>query len=136
MAVERRDPVPPGRYWVYLDKEEIPTWAKWLEQFPGSVRVIATEVQAITPHGVIWAIKPDLEIIKTAVGEWILFDVLRPVPWVGFGFPTIVTDPNVKGTSDVMTAPVPEDSVDRIKNLVLLGGAIYIVGMLLSRKYR
>jgi hypothetical protein len=139
VAIERRDPVPPGRYWIYLKKEELSHWEEWLRINAGKVSVVASETQTQTPEGLLWATTPTGDIIKNAVGEWILFDVKVPVPWVGFGFPTIVTDPNVRSTTDVMTAPEPEPEkylIEEIRNLLLLAGGIYLVGSFLSRKKR
>lgn len=146
MAVERRDPVPAGRYWVFLKKEEIPAWQSWVKNSSPNVAVVASETQFVTPDGMLWAVSPEsatrLDVLKEARGEWILFDVKAPTPWVGFGFPTIA-DGSVKSSTDVITAPSPEPDVhpsekivEAVKTLVFWGGAIYLGGVLLSRKGR
>lgn len=143
MAVERRDPVPPGRYWIFLKKEEMSVWADWTKLHSGAVKVVASETQFVTPEGFIWAATPTGDIIKDAHGEWVLFDVVAPVPWVGFGFPTIVTDPTIRSSTDVITAPAPEadkyvveEITKALQTLIFWGGAIYLGGKLLSRKRR
>jgi hypothetical protein len=128
MAVERRDPVPIGRYWIFLKTDELDAWQTWVHDNAGKVFVVSSETQITIPDGgILWATRPDASIIKDAQGEWILFDVRQPVKWIGFGFPTIVTDPNVRSSSDVMTAPAPETGGDvvsvleSVKSLVTLG---------------
>lgn len=145
MAMERRDPVPVGRYWLYVKKEELGTWQDWAHANAPNVAVVATETQFATPDGWIWAATPEAAlpgtdgIIKDARGEWILFDVRAPVPWVKLGLPTIVTDPNVRSTTDVITAPAPEgpsDPATEIRNLVLFAGVVYLLGAFIAKKAR
>lgn len=85
MAVERRDPLPPGRYsfnvWHGDDK---PKWDAWIRSNSNTVRTVSIE--------------------PGAANDWVMFDVLAPTKWVGLGFPDIVTQ-NVKSQADQIQAP-------------------------------
>lgn len=141
MAMERRDPVPPGRYWITLKRSEMDQWREWLIENSTKVSVVASEAQFVSPDGWLWAARPEAilpgtdGIIKTIAAEWILFDVKSPVKWIGLGLPTIVTDPTVRSTTDVITAPAPEveDTISQIRNLVFFAGAVYLIGALVRR---
>lgn len=136
MALERRDPVPAGRYYIYINADESETWNAWVESSGGRVKPIAIEAQTISPDSPVWATTPTGGIIKEHVGDWILFDVTEPVPWVKLGLPTIVTDPKVRSTVDVYQAPVidtehgPLDelaaAIGMLTTLATIGGAIVI----------
>lgn len=137
MALERRDPVPPGRYYVFFEADEASTWQAWATAHADRVRTIAVESQTVSPDSPIWATTPTGQIVKEHVGDWVLFDVTAPVPWVKLGLPTIVTDPRVRSTRDVYKLPAPEPDVgpldklaaglDLLGTLALLGG-IFVVG--------
>lgn len=109
-SIERRDPVPAGRYWIYIDEKESSRWQAWVKAQQGKVAVIATEAQQsmATWLPAIFVTRWDLDIIKSTVGYWLLFDVKEPVPWVGLGLPTSVIDPHVHSSSEIMTAPAPK----------------------------
>lgn len=145
-VMERRDPVPVGRYWIYIDKNEVDRWQKWVSASQGKVKVIVTEAQQAmaTWLPAIFVTRWDLDIIKSTVGYWILFAVLEPVAWVGLGYPTTVIDPTVKSSTDIMTAPAPKSSeetdmnplgavYDTVKQLLFIGGAIYLGGIVLEK---
>lgn len=143
MAVERKDPVPPGRYWLFLLEGEEEKWQDWVHEHAASVRVVATErkekLAAYRPA--IFATRPDLSIIMEEGGEWVLFDVLAPTPWVGLGFPTIVTDPNVRSSSNIEQAPppAPDDQLarevwGRVSELLFWGAVVYLGGQFIARK--
>lgn len=143
MAVERRDPLPPGRYWVYVLEDELEAFDEWAREHSPSVHVVASErkkkLSSYTPA--IFVTRPDLSIIMEEAGAWFLFDVTAPVPWVGFGFPTIVTDPTITRSEQVEQAPEPlpddqlaKDVWDEVKGLVLLAGGIYLAAAFVGRK--
>ncbi len=89
-VMEKRDPLPPGRYWVYIDEGEVPRWHAWVVASEGKVRVIVTEAQQVVAKWipVVFLTRFDFSIIQSVAGYWILFDVSEPVKWVGFGYPT------------------------------------------------
>lgn len=144
MAVERRDPVPPGRYWIFLMKDETEAWRAWTELHRNAVKVVLTEPQlGLDPHqSAIFATRPDLSIIKEHVGDYVVFDVLAPVPWIGFGFPTIVPKGELPTANQTGSGPEPVDTdlnpigaiFDQLKTLLFLGGAIYLGAALLRRR--
>lgn len=143
MAMERRDPVPPGRYYLYISSDEASTWQAWVTEHRDRVMVVAVEAQTITPDSPVWATTPTGSIIKEHVGDWVLFDVKAPVPWVKLGLPTIVTDPRVRSTQDVYKLPPPEPSdsgpldqlADALKALTTLAtiGGVVIIGSAVFR---
>lgn len=131
MAVERRDPVPPGRYYAFVDEDKAEHWSDWVAEYKDRVRVVAMEAQTLTPNVPVWATTPTGEIIKAYAGDWVLFDVLSPVPWVNIGLPTIVTDMRVKSTRDVYQLPPPgsdEGPLDQMAQSVQLLITLATVG--------
>lgn len=134
-VMERRDPLPVGRYWCYIDQSEVGKWGDWVAANPGKVKVLVTEAQKSLSSWLpaIFQTRWDLDVITSVVGEWILFDVTAPVKWVGLGYPTTVIDPNVKSSTDVSTAPAPEPDANPLgvlygdlRTLLLLGGGLYV----------
>lgn len=134
-GMERRDPVPVGRYWIYIDESETERWQAWVSASGGKVKVIVTEALQTVSKWIpaIFVTRWDLDIIQSVVGYWILFDVLSPVKWVGFGYPTTVIDPTINSSTDTSTAPDPEPEWNPLgallgdaKWLLLIGGALYI----------
>lgn len=134
-VMEKRDPVPAGRYWVYIDQSEVARWQAWVSASGGNVKVVATEEQRVVSKWlpIVFVTRFDLSIIQSVVGYWILFDVLAPTKWVGFGYPTTVIDPKVKSSTDIATAPAPVaeenpivDFLGSIKNLVLVGVGVFV----------
>jgi len=104
-VLERRNPVPPGRYWLDVFPPNIATITAWTRANKGAVRVVSTEFFDSTPPR-----------------QWLMFDVLEPVPFdqLTFGFPTVVKqaasvakdgkpiDTKVKASSD--TADLGKDA--------------------------
>lgn len=76
MAIERRDPVPPGRYSVFVLTKEEPLWHAWLAEHRGAVRAL----MSVPKNGGDWS-----------NGTATLFEVDSPVKWVGLGLPDIIT---------------------------------------------
>lgn len=125
--MERKDPVPAGRYWLYITTAEVPRWDEWVKEHADRVQVIATEAQEALSSWLpmLFVTRPDLSIITNVEGYWVLFDVLQPVPWVGLGYPTHVIDPSVQSATDISTAPPPApDSSpwDTVATLTKLAG--------------
>lgn len=143
MAMERRDPVPKGRYWLFLLEGEEETWGEWVTDHAATVRVVATERKTkLSPwRPAIFSTRPDLSIIMEEGGSWVLFDVLAPTPWVGLGFPTIVTDASVQSSTQVEQAPAPKPDDElarevwgRVSELLFWGAVVYLGGQFIVRR--
>lgn len=125
MAIERRDPVPPGRYWVFLKPGEIPAWQSWSRE-----------------HGVLTRLTERMG----DEGHHVVFDVVRPTPWIGFGLPTIAEPGSLPTTQQIIQAPAPEPGLaERLergfsgaasdaKNLVFAGVLGWIIWNVLKRR--
>lgn len=146
MAVERRDPVPPGRYWVFLKKDESAQWQQWVTANKGKVQTVLVESSLAVDRDMpaVFVTRPDLDIIMDRVGDYVVFDVKELVPWIGLGFPTIVTKPGTPPTSgEVVKAPDPEASDamankiwTEVRNVLFLGAGVYLLGSWLSSRRR
>lgn len=138
MAVERRDPVPPGRYWVFILPKEEEQWARWVTANQATVRVIGVERKTkLEPYvPAIFATRPDLSIIMQDGGAWLLFDILAPTPWVGLGLPTIVNSSSVKSSSQVEQGEVPPEPAGSgptdFAAKIALGAAPWLLGAYLG----
>ncbi len=85
MAIERRDPLPPGRYSFNVwHGEDRPKWDAWTRANSNTVRTVSIE--------------------PGTANDWVMFDVLAPTKWVGLGFPDIVTQ-DVHSQVDQIQAP-------------------------------
>lgn len=94
MAIERRNPLPPARYWVNVPPESTADFDQWL----------ATNA-------------PSLHVDSTSAlnGGWnfVLFTVLAPVAWQGPGLPDIA-DASVQSYADTITSPPVTDATDSL----------------------
>lgn len=134
MATIRENPVPVGRYWLYLIGEEqrgqFEAGVKGLNTaHPNLVRVIATTHHAADETG---AGEPET--------DWVLFEVSSPAIWDfgKMGQPT-VAGPEVKTEADVKDRPAPTmDPLDALHDQIAsaaslargLTGVIIGVGLL------
>lgn len=100
MAIERRNPLPAGDYWLDLFKfEQDDQWARfdrWLSENRGKAGIITVEDNddAEPPH------------------RWVKFRVKGPElpPQPGLGFPTIITqDKPINTSDDTVQKPDVED---------------------------
>jgi hypothetical protein len=89
MALERANPLPPGRYWVDLSPDDKLAFNVWLTQNRGAVAVRA-------------ASRDD-----SSGWEWVLFEVTAPAMafWNGPGYPTIAAA-DVTSERDVKQIPI------------------------------
>jgi hypothetical protein len=132
MAVERRNPLPVGRYWV--DQFEtvgpgagILGFDMWLRRHDNEVRLLKRED---FPAG-FWG-GPKHRV-------WYLFQVEQPVPWErGWGFPTIVqspaapTAPPVTSSADTAQTPPPEPGpMQQLEDLFGDAKTVLVVGVLI-----
>lgn len=120
MATIRENPLPKGRYWLYLIGEEqrgqFEAGKKGLnEAHPGLVTVVAT-----THHNA------DETGSKEPETDWILFDVSSPAIWdfQRMGSPT-EAGKDVTTESDIKSRPEPEkDPLDKLHDELESMGSI------------
>lgn len=137
MALERRDPLPPGRYSIFLLTAEMPQWQAWVRQHSDRVHVDATIDQRAVGGGELTAtayVDTDGNIIWKTVGAVLLFTVKAPVPWVGIGLPDIETRPIGEWKAEHSESPTAPGVLDQVRNLLLLGAGVYLAGAWLQRR--
>jgi len=121
VALERRNPLPPGRYWQDIFAKQEPAWLKWWShnaQPGGPVVVEKAEVYWADPlRSGEWlpdALKP-ANAGTIPDRRWFLFRVEQPVDWpaVDMGFPTIA-DETIQTSADTaenLPAPSPVEEI-------------------------
>lgn len=120
-AIERRDPVPIGRYWVDITEDGSRPlvrhyFRQWLGEVKDKITVVKEERYSAIPSGI--------------ARDWYLFDVVSPVSWPkgkGFGLPTIVqskenpTAPKVETSKDTaIRPPEPKGFGEQLQDLSLI----------------
>lgn len=90
--IERRDPVPPGRYSVFINPGEDARWRAWTVEHAASVKPLASLpftrlASSSAPFSTTWT----GEIVENYAGSLVLFELTAATPWVGLGLPTIET---------------------------------------------
>jgi hypothetical protein len=144
MTVERRDPVPPGRYSALVQASEGAAWHRWLTANP-TVRVVAqVDKRALSSTVPVFATRWDGTIVQDLIATAVLFDVAVPTPWVGFGFPTVEKTDGVPRSIASWVAEqtenpefIPDGAPDlfqQLQSLLLFGGAVALGVVLLGRK--
>jgi hypothetical protein len=106
MALERRDPLPKGRYSFFVTPTEQGRWDAWLAAHPGVKVIYAIPQKALDSNTAVFATTWTGDILQSYAGATFLFEVFTPIPWVGFGFPDIVTISNaawLKAERDSLT---------------------------------
>lgn len=133
MAVERQNPLPKGVYWVDVFADKQPAFRAWLKRHRGKVKVV--KAVSYKPTG------------SYPARDWLLFEVTRPVPWEGPGFPTVsergvdleadetAERPHVENPADVWYESTKDwlDTGPRLVGLVAMGVSIG-AGIILLRK--
>lgn len=119
MALERRNPVPVGRYHAFISVEDAPRWSAWMKEHKGKILVISTEAQTTTDNNPFFATTLFGDTIKEHAGDWVLFDVKEPVPWVNIGLPTIVTQAEMgkRTTNEFFKVPEPQPDSGPLESL-------------------
>jgi hypothetical protein len=121
-VIERRNPLPPGRYWVDVFPPHLDTFAAWLKTHgptsgggDGSVTVEETETFEGASDG------------SMPPRDFYIFDVSAPVNWEGPGLPTVAT-PNIKASDDTVQKPAPVPNVlDQIPGSLAPGSSWWTV---------
>lgn len=103
-AIERRNPLPVGKYWVDVFRKDLSAFEAW-----GRKNSVKLKVRTIEHF-------PNDDDALTR--DWILFDVLAPVPWEGPGLPTIA-DASVTSSSDTADRPPPTPgAIDQMQGML------------------
>jgi hypothetical protein len=89
MAVERRDPVPAGRYSLFLKPDEEQRWRDWINAHPAVKPLISVPHQKVASNTAVFSITWMGDVIQHYAGSSVLFELSAPTPWVGLGLPTI-----------------------------------------------
>jgi hypothetical protein len=97
-AMERRNPLPVGRYWVFAFGDKRTLLETWFKQNSSSVHAGHAEGGDATGSEPAWS--------------FYIFNVLSPTPWdaVTFGYPDIAAS-SVQSSQDTASAPSPPTSV-------------------------
>lgn len=145
-ALERRSPLPPGRYWQDIFEKQARDWSAWVlpNIDAGTVKILKDEHFKADPlRDGSWL--PDVLAPgspgKIAERSWFLFEVLKPVDWPAtkLGFPTIA-HPEVKSSADTALnppGPTPLDEIgeglkDVLVPVATLGGLYLGIKLLLA----
>jgi hypothetical protein len=101
----RKNPLPPGRYWIYIQKAAQDIFDLWLKKNPDVVTVEKKETS-----GALWPIiAPD--------ETFYVFNVKEPTIWPrGVGFPN-TADAAVKSSNDVTKRGPPTTAKDVLKDI-------------------
>lgn len=141
MALERRDPLPPGRYAIFINDDEVPRWSAWVVAHPSVKPIASIQKRAVggSELTAIFHTDTDGNIIWENVGSSVLFEVTAPTPWVGLGLPSIEPRSVEAWAKEENENPeyIPDAAVsDQVTSLVLLGGGIYLFGIALGKVLR
>jgi hypothetical protein len=102
-VLERRNPIPPGRYWIdALGDPAMDKLNNWLVAHRSTLRLLASEYE-----------KGEAGPFSNPVpSEWALFEVVQPTPLDGLpSFPTVAT-PGVTSRGDTVQRPDVEQPWD------------------------
>lgn len=116
-ALERRNPLPVGRYWIDIFEPKKEVFYNWLRIASISVQVLATETREATDQ---WP-----------ASEWYLFETKQMLMWDiagDVGWPT-VAGPEVKTSDDTVQKPKPEGLFKNpsFETKVVIGGAALLL---------
>ncbi len=146
-ALERKNPLPKGRYWTDVFDKQLAAWNAWAiaNVESGKAKIVKAENFTADPlRSGEWLpsfLQPD-NAGSIPARLWVLFDVLEPATWnaqqMGF-YPTIAT-PDVKTSADTAQNPpgpspleeIEDAAVSAIKPLAWAAGAYLGLSLLLK----
>jgi len=154
MPQVRKNPLPPARYWIYIQggkSQEI--WDLWLKKNSDVLTIEQKQAEGlpnlsqpdVTPPGM-----PGVEPAGKAFETFYIFTLKEPAIWPrGVGFPN-TAEPAVTKASDVTTRPPVPTVVDvvkdiaetaaeaaaRVRNMALVGLGLYLLWQYEQRKGR
>lgn len=117
MPLERRNPLPPGSYWIDVPAGKADAFDGWVKAQGGAVRVRMTSLYA---NGDVW----------------VRFDTSAPVPWAGPGYPNIASpgDTSPQATRSVPDVDAPsllEREVNRgFEAVEIVAGVVLVLALL------
>lgn len=128
MALEKRSPLPIGRYWVDLfkfpDNDQWAIFDQWLRENRELVGVERAEIFDSDPPR-----------------QWVLFNVTGGAggqflpEWVGIGFPSIA-EPEIKTSDDTVQKPdvseLPASPLENMGKVLLVGGGLLLAAVALT----
>lgn len=116
MTIERRRPLPVGRYWADVFPQNRPAFEAWRNVNSSRVRVVTTEFR----EGADGA--PD--------HDWVLFDTTEETLWPDdvLGFAPNVASKGTTSSDDTVQKPPPEPSLPDQASAALsrMTGAVYL----------
>lgn len=110
MAIERRNPLPAGRYWIDVFDPKRNDFRVWLSQHKDQITIEQTK-EYLAEHG-----------------TWYLFTTHEDIQWDGPGFPTIATeevhtqaDTGEKGPPEKSGMETIEETLEKSSSFLMLG---------------
>lgn len=127
MAIERKNPLPVGKYWVDVFDPHINDFKDWLDKNKDSVIIDKQEYYIARDN--------------YPQRNWYLFHNTAPVDWQGPGFPTIA-EQETHTSEDTAQKPPPEpsgvevieDAFSKAGNILTLAG-LAVGGILLYKVF-
>lgn len=144
MALERRDPVPPGRYSVFIDADRTDAWAAWVRSHGVKVLQSIPRYELVAPGSFVWSMTLTFEPIKKLAGIMVLFELSKPTPWVNIGLPTIesgaVSSEFKAEHTDAVFDDEGRNPFAEVQRIILMGaaafGVFYLAGKFFEGKGR
>lgn len=105
--IEKRDPLPVGRYWIDVFGKDYGVFLDWTIAHKATVTVVKTEQYDTTSD---WNLFDDRE-----AGAWFLFEVSAPTSWgiaSDVGWPNTAPS-NIQSSQDtIQSPPLPKNILD------------------------
>jgi len=118
MKLERRNPIPPGRYWIdVVGKENIADFGAWILEMQGAVRLVTSQEETEADPPTLWA------LFEVPEGRSPFIDQQK------FGFPTTAPE-GVSSRED--TEVGPEDDDDAASDIGKAVKVLSVVGVVLA----
>ncbi len=115
MTEQRQNPLPAGRYWLFVSEPHRAAFESWRAVNAASVKVEVTESETNTTPPTEFFIFNTVERVPVPGGTG---SIAVPLEWDAkmFGFPSIA-GPEVHSSADVTKAPpLPKDATDQISD--------------------
>lgn len=137
MPVERRNPIPRGRYWLAAVDEQAVRWFDtWLRQHDTTVRVVKREPHegtfgfGIEPGAVLWNPSTwEWGAVGHAQWVWFLFDVTEPTTRWESGIKGLGAFPNVVKSASNPNAPTITTAADTVQRPAPVTASAWLADM-------